>query len=377
MLEAQKKGYAMPFGFLKSWTNYQKKAARDWRPNAKYSNDLPQAYRLYTLALAGEPELGAMNRLRESRKLSDTAKWKLAAAYAIAGQPRAARSLVNQASTQFESDYYYYSYGSATRNMSMALETLVEIGDKQAAMEMAKSVAKDLNNDKWMSTQTTAYALLAISKMLKANGGKGIDVTSSRDDDKDQLKSNKPLLSKKLNISQVKNLIQLKNNGENLVYVTLNNQGQLPLGSEIALERNLRASISYEDGAGKSIDITQLQQGMDFTAIVKVYNTSNNYINDVALTQIFPSGWEIINTRFTDFGESVDSSADYTDIRDDRVNFYFDLERKGRKNGSKTFKVQLNAAYLGRYYLPGLQVEAMYDNDYLSRNKGKWIEVKR
>jgi len=30
---------------------------------------LEQAYRLYTLALAGEPELGAMNRLRENAKL--------------------------------------------------------------------------------------------------------------------------------------------------------------------------------------------------------------------------------------------------------------------------------------------------------------------
>jgi len=35
----------------------------------------------------------------------------------------------------------------------------------------------------------------------------------------------------------------------------------------------------------------------------------------------------------------------------------------------------LNASYLGTYYLPGIQVEAMYDNDYLVRTKGKWITV--
>jgi len=105
-----------------------------------------------------------------------------------------------------------------------------------------------------------------------------------------------------------------------------------------------------------------------------VSNLKNEYVNDVALTQIFPSGWEIVNTRFTDFGSATTSQARFTDIRDDRVNFYFNLNKKG-KHGSKTFNVLLNASYLGNYYLPGIQAEAMYDNDYLVRGKGKWIEV--
>ncbi len=40
-----------------------------------------------------------------------------------------------------------------------------------------------------------------------------------------------------------------------------------------------------------------------------------------------------------------------------------------------TFNVMLNASYLGKYYLPGIQAEAMYDNEYLVRGKGKWIKV--
>lgn len=78
-----------------------------------------------------------------------------------------------------------------------------------------------------------------------------------------------------------------------------------------------------------------------------------------------------MNTRFTDFGSTTTGGANFTDIRDDRVNFYFDLN----KNQTKTFKVLLNASYLGSYYLYGLQVEAMYDNDYFTRTKGQWIEV--
>ena len=107
-----------------------------------------------------------------------------------------------------------------------------------------------------------------------------------------------------------------------------------------------------------------------------VINLKNEKVTNVALSQIFPSGWEIVNTRFTDFGETTTSQARYTDVRDDRVNLYFDLPEKG-KYGTKTFHLMLNASYLGTYYLPGIQVEAMYDNEYLVRTKGQWITVEK
>ena len=114
-----------------------------------------------------------------------------------------------------------------------------------------------------------------------------------------------------------------------------------------------------------------MSQGTDFKAVVTISNLKAENLHDIALTEIFPSGWEIVNTRFTDYGSSTGSQAEFTDIRDDRVNFYFDLD--SRK--AKTFTVQLNASYLGNYYLPGIQAEAMYDNDYFVRTKGKWIKV--
>ena len=91
------------------------------------------------------------------------------------------------------------------------------------------------------------------------------------------------------------------------------------------------------------------------------------------MTKIFPGGWEIVNTSFTELGGGAKGDARYTDIRDDRVNFYFDLNRKK----SKTFNVKLNASYLGTYYLPGTQVEAMYDNNYYARNQGIWVTVEQ
>jgi hypothetical protein len=149
----------------------------------------------------------------------------------------------------------------------------------------------------------------------------------------------------------------------------------LPLGDEISESRGFNASVNYKDLQGNKIDIKSLKQGQDFVAEIKVTNPKNEQVNDIALTQIFPSGWEIVNTRFTDFGTTVKSEARYTDIRDDRVHFYFDFTEQKQTPETKTFTVLLNAAYLGSYYLPGIQVEAMYDHDYLVRTPGSWVEV--
>jgi hypothetical protein len=94
----------------------------------------------------------------------------------------------------------------------------------------------------------------------------------------------------------------------------------------------------------------------------------------MALSQIFPGGWEILNTRlYNTEGAFKSSPAEYMDIRDDRVYHYFDI----RQNETLTFYVQLNAAYPGRYYWPGMYCEAMYDNSISSGVNGKWVEVRQ
>jgi uncharacterized protein YfaS (alpha-2-macroglobulin family) len=112
---------------------------------------------------------------------------------------------------------------------------------------------------------------------------------------------------------------------------------------------------------------------MDFKA---VYNISNpgtlGNLDHLALTVIYPSGWEIHNERmFNTMGQM--SSFDYQDVRDDRVLTYF-----GLRGGNKVqYTVRLNAAYRGRFYLPSVQVEEMYRNDVQALVPGRWVEVKK
>jgi hypothetical protein len=66
-----------------------------------------------------------------------------------------------------------------------------------------------------------------------------------------------------------------------------------------------------------------------------------------------------------------ESPYTYRDIRDDRVYTFFDLYA----TQSVTYRVFLTAAYTGRFYLPAVSCEAMYDNRIYSRQKGQWVEV--
>jgi uncharacterized protein YfaS (alpha-2-macroglobulin family) len=373
MLEAQKKGYVMPLTFMNNWLKYQQKTARSWRASYKrYNSDLAQAYRLYTLALAGYPDLASMNRLREFTEISNDAKWRLAAAYALAGQKEAATKIGNTANIDFVSKRGdYYTYGSTNRNRAMAMETMLLTGNSKSR-EVAQYLAKELSSKKWMSTQTTAYGLLAMAKMVEMNGGKSLKLQYATNTGKARsITTEKAVAQRNLGINDGENGLTLTNNQANVVYVRVLNSGILPLGQELAEKRNLGISIQYKDAQKRTLDISKLTQGTDFTATVTISNLKNEQVYDIALTEIFPSGWEIVNTRFTGYGDATSSQANFTDIRDDRVNFYFTLGNRK----TKTFTVQLNASYLGKYYLPGVQAEAMYDNEYFTRTKGKWIEV--
>ncbi|MGV3697121.1 alpha-2-macroglobulin family protein [Flavobacterium sp.] len=371
LIEAEKKGYVLPISFKSKWIAYQQKTAKQWRFEKQYGNDLAQAYRLYTLAVAGSPDLASMNRLRETVGISNESKLRLAATYALVKQNAAGLALLSKSFIDEQNETYYYYYGSADRNRAMALETLILLGQKQKAFAMATKLAKNLSSEQWMSTQTTAYGLYAMSRFAKSNGIKGVSVQYSNGGKAVVINTAKTVAQRDLVVKTGGNSLTIKNNKNNTLFMRVLNSGILPVGSEKPMQNNLSASVVFKDRKGKAVSVTKIAQGTEFYAEVTLTNRKNERVENVALTQILPSGFEIVNTRYTDFGDATNNSADYIDIRDDRANYYFSL----KASETRQFKILLNASYLGRYYLPGLQCEAMYDNDFLARTKGQWVEV--
>lgn len=384
MLEAEAKGYTPPIGLKDNWISYQTNKARNWtgyKSSSNYWNetDYTQAYRLYTLALAKKPEMGAMNRLRERPDISIEARWRLAAAYVLAGQPEAAKQLVNSANIgpdKHDRNWYYYNYGSIERDEAMILETAVLLGDNIKGFKLLQNLSKSLNGKQWMSTQTTAYCLIAVSKYAGkyAKQGGFTYTYSINGAAPKKVSGNKPLAQYDIGIkNKDSGKVKVVNSGEGILYARVVLEG-LPLtGQEKSFESNLIMSVTYKTLDGKTIDPTRLEQGADFMAEVTIRNPDPIQLyKDMALSQIFPSGWEIHNTRMDGFDNiHTADKPDYEDIRDDRVYSYFNVWPQKQV----TFRVLLNAAYQGEYYLSGPYCQAMYDNTISNSKAGKWVKV--
>ncbi len=385
LLEAKSLGYTVPQGMLNKWVKFQQGVAKRWNPDyreyrnySRRGSELSQAYRLYTLALAGESDLGSMNRMRETKGLATATKWRLAAAYAIAGRIEVAKEIIQGISTEIEAyQEMSYTYGSNVRDRAMILETQIILKDDAAAGELVKFISDELSSNRWHSTQTIAYSLLAIGKYVGPAGASqqfnfsyqlagGQNVNAG---------SNTPIFQIDMSIDQ--------NNGKN---VTINNShsgplfarlittGQPIVGQETADKKDLDLKVVYKAMNGQVIDPSTLEQGTDFIAEVTVSHPGTRAIpyREMALDQIFPSGWEVINSRLDGFAYFKNTTRpEYQDFRDDRVYTFFDIYEKK----TNIYRVQLNASYQGKFYLPATACEAMYDNSVYARVPGRWVEV--
>ena len=390
---AQEKGYAVHPNVLNKWKRFQRAAAQNWRMPQEASNwqiwqsELQQAFRLYTLALAGAPEYGAMNRMKEQPGLSIQAKWRLAAAYVLTGKMKPAGELVyNAETTVIPYSSMNLIYGSSDRDEAMILETLILMKRDRDALQQAKKVSQNLAQENWFSTQSTAFALMAMGRLAEQLSGT-LDFTWSwNGKQQPAVKSAKAVFEKEIATSPKSGTVSVKNQGKGALSVDLITRTQLLNDTLPAIADNIRLDVKYTDMAGSPISVEDIRQGTDFMSAVTLSNISgtSDYSN-LALTHIIPSGWEIYNERMivpeassssTNEANVPESSAGkytYKDIRDDRVLTYFDL----RRGESKTFTVRLQATYAGNFILPAIQCEAMYDAAVQARTKAGRTTVSR
>lgn len=387
---AQEKGYAVHSNVLNKWKRFQRAAAQNWRMPQdasgwqQWQSELQQAFRLYTLALAGAPEYGAMNRMKEQAGLSIQAKWRLAATYALTGKMKPAEELVYNAETTV-SPYSSMNqiYGSSDRDEAMILETLILMNRERDALQQAKVVSKNLSQEEWFSTQSTAFALMAMGRLAEKLSGTLDFVWTWNDKQQPAVKSAKAVFEKEIATTPKSGMIAVKNQGKGALSVDLITRTQLLNDTLPAISDNLRMDIRYANLNGTPISVNDIMQGTDFMAITSISNISgtSDYTN-LALTHIIPSGWEIYNERMVapetenvaadGSGKSV-SKYNYLDIRDDRVLTYFNL----RRGETKVFTVRLQATYAGNFILPAVQCEAMYDVNVQARSKAGRTTVSR
>ena len=381
--KAKEKGYAVHENVLNKWKKFQRTTAQNWQfsshtsPHIQAQEALQQAFRLYTLAVAGAPEYGAMNRMKGQEKLPAMARWRLAAAYALTGQGKmkaAAELVYGTDRTPLTYDGSNLVYGSTLRDDALVLETMLLMHQKQGAefIRQTQKVSNQLKKEERFDTQSTAMALMVMAQIAeKASGTLQFDWTWNGKK-QPAVRTAKAMFVKEQVPAAATGQVTLQNRGDKGMFVQLITRTQLLKDTLPAINDHLQMEVRYTDLNGKPIQVDRMAQGTDFNVSITLSNPSAHDYEQLALTHVVPSGWEVYNERMIDAATTqpsanpaVSQTYTYRDIRDDRVLTYFNLRRGSRK----TFTVRLQATYTGDFILPAIQCEDMYNTQIQARSK--------
>jgi len=389
LIEAKNKGYLVPTGLLTRWIKQQARQAQNWLTGSNNHSHI-QAYRLYVLAQAGQPEMGAMNRLRESKQLNTQAKWLLAAAYQKLGQTEAATLLTQgmipngegtRAGDTPNDQQHNETFSSTLSDLGLQLETLNTLGKKQDADLFVKRIADELAKDNH-NTHGIAWSLMAVSRYLGSQAAHFQASYALNGGDETIINSKTHVNQQALGYFEASQAVIVKNNSKGKLFATLINKGTPKAGDEQALENGLQVKVNYyslkDKKATDIADISTLPAGKDMAVYIRVTNTSERDLNNIALSYLLPTGWEIHNPSYNlhqgkkeKAAKNSNSKVEHKDIRDDRIYAYMKL----KQGQSKEFTILVNPVYKGRYYLPAITAESMYETTLIGRTKGQWIEV--
>ena len=376
LVEAGRKGYHIPDNFKKSLESSIRSKALNWRIPTNQHDFLIQSYRLYTLALNGTPEMGAMNRLREQQELSNTSRWQLSAAYQLAGHPEAAMQVSRQSGKNVQRYREFgNTFGSTLRDQAVILEALSLMDRREEATELARAISSRISSSEWLSTQETAFALIAMASYLSGvQISDELNATFVYGSERGAIRSALPVTNMQLNPIEGQSL-QVKNDGDGELHVRVIVQGTPLAQNDYAASSNLRIEVKYFALDGTEVQPNRFVHGTDIISEVRVTHPGiQQAYSELALVQIVPSGWEIQGSLLqNELFEQSTSAYSYQDIRDDRILTYFNLN----PGETKIFRNRMNAAFAGSFYLPPISVYAMYDESVFARTTGMQTETRR
>ncbi len=377
LVEAKKKGYLVDPVFYKSLIKALKLQARKWRSPVDnilhYSSHRIQAYRLYVLALANELPNSTLNRFYQNKNLKDDIKWFLAATYHLKGSVGISKKIVESLSATTLENVHFdtQTLGSNLRNQSMLLEMMTTMNLSEPAFILGGELIKTVSSKNWHSTQSTAWALKSIAQWKKSQGkqseikltAKKLNGIKSR-----KFSTNKSILREKVELNNSRYQFSLTNTSESPVHIQLLKEFHPELGLEKIIQKGISLTERFTNLAGKKMNIKNTAQGDDIILEIEAKNPSSLKMSHLALTKILPTGWEFAGLESHD---QVYREGDYSDIRDDRVYYFFHLQ----PNETRKFRIPIKASYAGQYYHSGAYIEHMYNLNIQARTSGSWVKV--
>jgi uncharacterized protein YfaS (alpha-2-macroglobulin family) len=162
--------------------------------------------------------------------------------------------------------------------------------------------------------------------------------------------------------------VVLRDTGDATMYYHVMAEGTRLEAEKGAVSNGLTLSREYRDEEGKEVNLGSVTQGQIVVVTLKLKAAKR--LDNVVIVDLLPAGFEVDNPRLSSRGSlgfepacSLDPA--YRDFRDDRVLLF-----TRAFEGEQTFSYSVRAVTPGRYVVPSLLAEAMYDPDVFGRSGG-------
>jgi alpha-2-macroglobulin len=385
LIEARKAGYAPDASLIETMLQYlSSKLRRKEQVDYYYNGNMQKkiapkevAYSLYVLALAGRPNVPAMNYYKaNSNSLALDSRYVLAATYALAGDRKSFNEMLP---ASFSGEVAVASGNgslySAIRDESLALNVLLEAQpDHPQVPVMAKHIVDKLNKQNYMTTQEASFSLLALGKMAKSSGKSTATADIIANGKKLAAMNGDPL---KLTKNLLKtSAITLDAKGSGSLYYWWQASGVSASGQFVQQDNFLKVRRQLFDRYGKEFSGSTFKQNDLIVVKIVLEKSFNGRLENIVVTDLLPGGWEIENARIKDMAgmswitdETIPLSRD---VRDDRIHLFTDMN-----TSRQVFYYSVRAVTPGYYQYGPLSADAMYQPEYHSYHGfGKIIVTK-
>ena len=373
LVECEKKGFEVNQSLKSRLTNLcinqtsgsLEETDKVWSESGKWVDrkfiSREKTYALYVLALAGSPNRSAMNYCKMSQgKLHISSRYLLASAYALAGDMQSFRDILPKTYSR-ENDYVWswYGFSSPVRDKALVLNALVEADfNNPQVLQIVRTLSSDISKASYVNTNEMCYSLLALGKYSQkaiVPGGKAVVMSNGK---KIGTYDGKTLV---INLKEKPGNISIQNTGKGSIYYNLMYEGISSSGKITEEDNGLMVRRSFFNRKGEPVNPANIKQNDLVVVKISVQTTFATSLKNVVVTDILPAGLEIENPRITATKElewtQNQAYADHMDVRDDRINYFMDLEPRN----IKTFYYMCRAVSKGKFVLGPVQAEAMYD----------------
>ncbi|HQW48057.1 MAG TPA: alpha-2-macroglobulin family protein, partial [Bacteroidia bacterium] len=385
LTEARKAGYAVNENTINRTFEYLKSKVKTKETETVYfanANNVIEKqvrvkreiiYSLYLMALNDRRDLSMMNYYKANHsQLTLDSKYMLALSYLAIGDTKSYLALLPEKFAGEKSQRSLSgNFSSYIRDQALALNCLLETDPDNAQIPtMARTLSQLIRGEKWLSTQERAFALLALGKFAKRSTSANVRATVFADGKQigtfngNDLVINNNLAGKK---------IEIRTEGKGQLYYFLEVSGikeSLRLKDE---DSKLNVRRSYFNRFGQQIN-NNFKQGDLIVVQLALSSPTGIDVENVVLTDLIPSGFEIENPRIVDDREMTwiksKSQPDYFDIRDDRINLYTQAGKT-----IKYFYYTVRAVNTGSFVVGPVSADAMYDGEFHSYSGGGRVKV--